>query len=81
MSGYLARLKALDAQTTEPSMANRDPSTSVARLFEEMAAEYARRRDWWKQPVEGWRAGRLTIRNIVRDETVVVDFQKWRAAP
>jgi hypothetical protein len=44
-----------------------------------MEAERERRRDWHAQPVEGWRDGRLTIRNIARDETVVVDFKKWRS--
>jgi hypothetical protein len=44
-----------------------------------MAAERERSRDWYAQPVDGWRDGRLTIRNIARDETVVVDLRKWRS--
>jgi hypothetical protein len=52
---------------------------SVEKIYEGMAAERERRRDWYAQPVEGWRDGRLTMRNIARDETVVVDFRKWRS--
>ncbi|MGJ0503975.1 MAG: hypothetical protein ACR65X_09575 [Methylocystis sp.] len=44
----------------------------VEALYAQMAAERERRRDWYTQPVEGWRDGRLTIRNIARDETVVI---------
>ncbi|MGD9540817.1 hypothetical protein [Methylocystis sp.] len=49
------------------------------KIYERMEAERERRRDWWARPVEGWRDGRLTIRNIARDERVVVGFEKWRA--
>ncbi|WP_292531389.1 hypothetical protein [Methylocystis sp.] len=37
-----------------------------------------RRRDWWAQSVDD-PPGRLTIRNIARDETTVVDLRKWRS--
>ncbi|WP_292534053.1 hypothetical protein [Methylocystis sp.] len=56
-----------------------DRRASVEAIYERMAAERLRRRDWHAQPVEGWRDGRLTIRSIARDETVVVDFRKWRS--
>jgi hypothetical protein len=52
---------------------------AVEAIYAQMDAERERRRDWWAQPVEGWRDGRLTIRNIARDETVVVDLRKWRS--
>jgi hypothetical protein len=52
---------------------------SVEAIYAQMEVERERRRDWHAQPVEGWRDGRLTIRNIARDETVVVDFRKWRS--
>jgi hypothetical protein len=54
-------------------------SAAVEAIYSQMEAERERRRDWHAQPVEGWREGRLTIRNIVRDETVVIDFRKWRS--
>jgi hypothetical protein len=56
-----------------------DRQASVEEIYAQMEAERERRRDWHAQPVEGWRDGRLTIRNIARDETVVVDFRKWRS--
>lgn len=56
-----------------------DRRASVEKIYERMAAERERRRDWYAQPVEGWRDGRLTIRNIARDETVVIDLRKWRS--
>lgn len=52
---------------------------SVEKIYERMAAERERRWRWYAQPVEGWRDGRLTLHNIVRDETVVIDFRKWRS--
>ncbi|WP_292530583.1 hypothetical protein [Methylocystis sp.] len=56
-----------------------DRRASVEKIYERMAAERERRWRWWEQPVEGWREGTLTLRNIARDETVVVDFNKWKA--
>jgi hypothetical protein len=56
-----------------------DRRASVEKIYERMEAERERRIDWHAQPVEGWRDGRLTIRNIARDETVVVDLRKWRS--
>jgi hypothetical protein len=63
--------------TVESSLEDRQ--ASVEAIYAQMEAERERRRDWHAQPVEGWRDGRLTIRNIARDETVVVDFRKWRS--
>jgi hypothetical protein len=56
-----------------------DRQASVETIYAQMEAERERRRDWYAQPVEGWRDGRLTMRNIARDETVVIDFRKWRS--
>ncbi len=52
--------------------------SSVERLLHEMAAEYERRRDWWRAPVEGWNDGRLTIRSIVDGTTTVVHVATQR---
>jgi hypothetical protein len=51
----------------------------VERLLDSMAAENAARRDWWAQPVEGWRKGRLTIRSTVTGEEVAITFPGGRA--
>ncbi|HEY8033004.1 MAG TPA: hypothetical protein VIF02_11675 [Methylocella sp.] len=54
---------------------------TVERLLDAMAAENGRRREWWREPVEGRRAGRLAIRNIVTGETTVIYLAtKWRSA-
>jgi hypothetical protein len=37
-----------------------------------MAAENERRREWWREPVDRWRAGRLAIRSIVTGEATVI---------
>ncbi|MFO1124003.1 MAG: hypothetical protein U1E25_01070 [Methylocystis sp.] len=50
----------------------------IEAIYARMDAERERRRDWWAQPVDD-PPGRLTIRNIARDETVVVDLRKWRS--
>jgi hypothetical protein len=52
---------------------------SVEAIYARMDAERERRIDWHAQPVEGWRDSRLTLHNIARDETVVIDFRKWRS--
>lgn len=56
-----------------------DRRASVEAIYEHMAAERERRRGWYAQPVEGSREGRLTLHNIARDETVVIDLRKWRS--
>ncbi len=45
---------------------------SVERLLTEMAAENERRRNWWREPLEGWSEGRLAIRSIDTGETTVI---------
>lgn len=45
--------------------------TSVAALRQRMAAENERRRDWWREPVEGW-PERLEIRSAVTGEVIVI---------
>jgi hypothetical protein len=49
---------------------------SVDKLLAEMAAENECRRDWHKQPVPGWREGRLEWRNVVTGEETVLCFPK-----
>lgn len=53
-----------------------DARASVERLLAEMGAEIERRRFWWKQPVDGWRDGRLTIRSIVTGEVATIRLSK-----
>jgi hypothetical protein len=69
--------RSCDGGSVETSFEDR--RASVEAIYAQMEAERERRRDWWERPVEGWRDGRLTIRNIARDETVIVDFKKWRS--
>ena len=69
--------RSYDGGTVENSF--EEKRASVEAIYAQMEAERERRRDWYAQPVEGWRDGRLTMRNIARDETVVVDFRKWRS--
>jgi hypothetical protein len=49
---------------------------AVERLRDAMQAENERRRDWDKQPVEGWREGRLTIRSALTGEETTIHFEK-----
>ena len=53
-----------------------DARASVERLLDAMAAENARRRDWHAKPAEGWRDGRLELRNILTGEATVIRFPK-----
>lgn len=53
-----------------------DRRAEVEAIYARMEGERQRRRDWHAQPVEGWREGRLTIRNIVRGETTVIDLRR-----
>lgn len=78
-SGTLGTVGTVGTVGTRPVISLDERRAAVAALLDRMEAEGERRRDWHAQPVEGWREGRLTLRNIVRDETVVVDFMKWRA--
>jgi hypothetical protein len=49
-----------------------DARVSVERLLGAMAAENERRRGWWREPVDGWSEGRLTIRSIDTGEATVI---------
>ena len=41
-----------------------------------MQAENESRRDWWREPVAGWRDGRLEWRSIMTGETTVIRFRR-----
>jgi hypothetical protein len=41
-----------------------------------MAAENERRRNWWREPVEGWREGRLVIRSALTGEATIIELPK-----
>lgn len=56
-----------------------DARVSVEQLLDATAAENERRRDWWREPVEGRSEGRLTIRSIVTGETRVIYLATERA--
>ncbi len=45
---------------------------SVADQLAAMAEEIDARRDWYRQPVAGWREGRLSWRSIVDGEVTVI---------
>jgi hypothetical protein len=53
----------------ERMRARRDEIIAILR------AENEPKLDWWNQPVEGWREGRLVIRNIARDEITVINLR------
>ncbi|HEY8213381.1 MAG TPA: hypothetical protein VIG36_04525 [Methylocystis sp.] len=59
-------------------METETPEAAVASRLDAMAAENERRRNWWTQPVEGWRKGRLTMRSIVTGEEVTIDPRTGR---
>lgn len=49
-----------------------DARVSVERILDAMAAENERRRNWWREPLEGWSEGRLAIGSIDTGETTVI---------
>ncbi|HEY8033333.1 MAG TPA: hypothetical protein VIF02_13395 [Methylocella sp.] len=51
-----------------------DARVTVERLLDAMAAENERRRDWWREPLEG----RLAIRSIDTSETTVIYLANTR---
>jgi hypothetical protein len=53
-----------------------DRRASVALLLDAMAAENMRRWDWWREPVEGWRDGRLVLRSAMTGEANVILLPK-----
>ncbi len=64
---------------TRPSVvAVEAPEAAVASRLDAMAAENAKRRDWWTKPVDGWRDGRLTIRSALTGEETTVYLPRGR---
>jgi hypothetical protein len=57
-----------------------DRRAAVERMRDAMEAEIEGRRDWHRQPVAGWREGRLAWRSIMTGETTVVFFPKPKGA-
>ncbi len=53
-----------------------DARASVERMLAAMSAENEARCDWHKQPVEGWREGRLDIRSALTGETTTIPLNK-----
>lgn len=74
------------AKTFHPAAPASDPPAAsleerraaVARLLDAMRAENERRRDWWREPVEGWSEGKLTLRSAVTGETMAIKLPKRR---
>jgi hypothetical protein len=54
----------------------RNARASVDRLLAAMGEENKRRRDWWRQPVDGWREGRLKIRSVIDGELTTIRLSK-----
>jgi hypothetical protein len=53
------------------------PEAAVARRLDAMAAENARRRDWWREtPCEP--EGRLVFRSIVTGEEITISLPNGR---
>jgi hypothetical protein len=52
---------------------------AVDLLLASMSTETERRRDWYAQPVEGWREGRLTIHSI-DGETTAIELSKHQTS-
>lgn len=75
-----APVKSRSAASEPPSPAAsiENHGADVVRMLDGMAAENEGRRDWHAQPVEGWRDGRLELRNIVRGETNVIRLRPKR---
>jgi hypothetical protein len=56
-----------------------DARASVDRLLADMAEENERRRNWYVQPVAGWREGRLAWRSVMTGEETVIRLPKRRS--
>jgi len=52
-----------------PSLEER--RASVERQLAEMAESNERSRYWWTRPPEGWRDGRLEIRSLTGESTII----------
>ena len=55
-----------------------DARASVEKLLADMALDLDRRKDWWRQPVDGWREGRLEIRSVLTGEATTIRLSKRR---
>jgi hypothetical protein len=53
-----------------------DRRAAVEAMRDAMSAETAAHQDWHKQPVEGWREGRLEIRSVIDGSTTVIRFPR-----
>jgi ribonuclease HI len=73
-----AVLALLAAEAAPPPSAtvSDDARASVALIIADMAAENERRRNWHKQPLDDWRAGRLEIRSVLTGETTIIRLHK-----
>lgn len=54
------------------------PEAAVARRLDEMAAENAARRDWWREPDPMAGSGKITMRSIVTGEEITIDLRTGR---
>ena len=59
---------------TEPG----DARARVERLLDAMAAQNEAARDWYAQPVAGWRDGVLTIRSVIDGEVTTIRLRRKR---
>jgi hypothetical protein len=55
-----------------------DARASVDKLLADMALDLDRRKDWWRQPVDSWRDGRLEIRSVLTGELTTIRLSKRR---
>jgi hypothetical protein len=71
---------AAEAAPPPSATVSTDTRASVDRLIADMAAETERRRDWHKQPLQDWRAGRLEIRSALTGEATIIWLRKGKRA-
>jgi hypothetical protein len=65
--------KSPDLAPSEP------PEVAVARRLDAMAAENARRRDWWTQPDPEHGSGKITMRSAATGESVTIHLPRGSA--
>ena len=53
-----------------------DRRADVEAMRDAMAREIEARHDWWRQPVAGWREGRMEIHSVIDGSTTVVRFPR-----
>jgi hypothetical protein len=76
-SGAFAKnFSAVTPALDPPATSVEDRRAAVSRSLDVMASENERRRGWWREPVDGWREGRLTIRSAVTGEAKVIRLPK-----